>query len=78
MSFTLTTGVTVTVDRPQLTISMAPPAGPNILVLPKAGPQGPPGAGTAELEAHINSPTPHPAYDTDMQSLSVVFENGLT
>lgn len=28
------------------------------------------------LEDHINSDTPHPAYD-DMQSLTLLFENGL-
>lgn len=32
---------------------------------------------TASLTAHINSPTPHPAYDVDIPSLSLIFENGL-
>lgn len=31
---------------------------------------------SAELAAHIASPTPHPAYDDDM-GLVVYFENGL-
>lgn len=30
----------------------------------------------AELSAHINNPTPHPAYD-DIASLELLFENGL-
>lgn len=30
----------------------------------------------AQLETHINSSTPHPAYD-DMQDLTILFENGL-
>lgn len=29
------------------------------------------------LEAHLTSPTPHPAYDVDMQNLTTLFENGL-
>ena len=29
------------------------------------------------LQEHINSPTPHPAYDDDMPSLKLLFENGL-
>lgn len=29
-----------------------------------------------QLESHTNSSTPHPAYD-DMQSLTLLFENGL-
>jgi len=29
-----------------------------------------------ELSSHINNETPHPAYD-DMQSLTLLFENGL-
>ena len=31
----------------------------------------------AMMEAHINDPTPHPAYDTNMPSLKILFENGL-
>lgn len=55
-----------------------------------AGPQGPPGVkgdqGEAGLDsgtvveammiAHVNSPSPHPAYD-DIPSLVLLFENGL-
>lgn len=29
-----------------------------------------------QLQTHVNSSTPHPAYD-DIQSLSLLFENGL-
>ena len=29
-----------------------------------------------ELDTHVNSSTPHPAYD-DIQSLTLLFENGL-
>lgn len=31
---------------------------------------------TAEINEHINNPTPHPAYD-DIMSLTLLFENGL-
>lgn len=30
-----------------------------------------------QMTAHINSPTPHPAYDVDMQDLALIFENKL-
>ena len=42
------------------------------------GPQGPPGpAGNGEdLEEHILSVEPHPAYD-DMPDMKLIFENGL-
>ena len=60
-----------------------------VQVIP-AGPQGPPGVkgdkGDAGLDsgvvveammiAHVESPTPHPAYD-DMPDLTIHFENGL-
>lgn len=36
-----------------------------------------PGTSDQALLAHINSTTPHPAYDTDISSLSALFENGL-
>jgi hypothetical protein len=40
-----------------------------------AGPQGPPGAdGTDAVLEHIDSPTPHPAYD-DAPSLTLIYEN---
>jgi hypothetical protein len=32
--------------------------------------------GTQEIEAHVASATPHPAYD-DLPSLNLLFENGL-
>lgn len=40
------------------------------------GPQGLPGdvAGEIELDAHVNSLTPHPVYD-DGPSLSLLYEN---
>lgn len=49
------------------------------------GPQGPPGEVTTDqmdeaigtaLQAHINDPLPHPAYD-DIPSLTLIFENHL-
>ena len=39
-----------------------------------------PGAGAADsaaLQAHIDDPEPHPAYDIDMPTLKLYFENGL-
>lgn len=40
-----------------------------------AGPQGPPGADTADiLDQHINAAQPHPAYD-DGPSLTLIYEN---
>jgi hypothetical protein len=55
-----------------------------------AGPQGPPGVqgiqgepgldsgvvAEAMMIAHVEAPTPHPAYD-DMPNLKLLFENGL-
>lgn len=35
------------------------------------------GVGGDALAAHINSSTPHPAYDVDLPDLSIYFENGL-
>jgi len=34
------------------------------------------GYSAQQLETHVNSSTPHPAYD-DIQSLTLLFENGL-
>jgi hypothetical protein len=31
----------------------------------------------ASLTVHVQALTPHPAYDTDIPSLSILFENGL-
>lgn len=31
----------------------------------------------ASLATHVDDPTPHPSYDTDLPSLTVLFENGL-
>jgi|JI10StandDraft_1071094.scaffolds.fasta_scaffold2254398_2 hypothetical protein len=55
---------------------VVPPSGEATVVL--AGPPGPPGVsgGAMALTQHVNSETPHPAYD-DMQSLTLLFENGL-
>lgn len=42
------------------------------------GPAGPAGTGgSGELQTHIDAATPHPAYDTDLPDLTVLFENGL-
>jgi hypothetical protein len=35
------------------------------------------GVGTVALQEHIDSQTPHPAYDVDMMRLDILFENGL-
>lgn len=41
------------------------------------GPQGPKGdVDTALWESHVDSSTPHPAYD-DMPELTLIFENGI-
>lgn len=61
----------------------------SVVVVP-AGPQGPPGVQGIQgppgvdadtgvevvMEAHVNSPEPHPVYD-DMQNLTILLENGL-
>lgn len=52
------------------------PSEATVLVLPQAGPAGPPGSGTLELQEHIDDPLPHPAYD-DMPTLTLIFNNGL-
>lgn len=57
------------------------PSSPTATLVTVAGPPGPPGADgsggdSTALQAHIDSPTPHPAYD-DLPSLSLLFENGL-
>lgn len=71
-------GTTVVVRDPSQPIVMEPPTAPPILVLPVTGPVGPVDTGALDaLADHIADPTPHPAYDTDLQSLTVVFENGL-
>jgi hypothetical protein len=31
----------------------------------------------ASVTAHVEADTPHPAYDTDIPSLSIIFQNGL-
>lgn len=44
------------------------------------GSGGPSGDGSSALVAlnnHVTSPTPHPAYDTDLQDLSTLLENGM-
>lgn len=35
------------------------------------------GIGTMALQEHINSQAPHPAYDTGIVRLDILFENGL-
>lgn len=35
------------------------------------------GGSLLALQAHINSATPHPAYDIDMPDLAILLENGL-
>lgn len=75
-------GTSVTVTTPAPSLTMAPPAASNVVVLPVAGAPGRDGEGgdgqaLAALSAHIASPTPHPAYDVDLQSLTILLENGL-
>jgi len=45
------------------------------------GPQGPPGPDTEDalqiLDDHIENTQPHPAYDVDLPSLTLIFENNL-
>lgn len=48
---------------------------PGIKVM--GGVAGPAGQDTSDaIEAHIQDPTPHPAYD-DLPSITLLFENGL-
>lgn len=72
---TLGVGVDVAIADPSITVTLDPPPEPTLAVVPIAGLPG--GIDTEALQAHINAPTPHPAYDVDMQSLTVIFENGL-
>lgn len=67
-----------TTESSELTINEAAPQGPPGPEGPP-GPPGPPGSSsgtTVDLQEHIIAPEPHPAYD-DMQSLRLLFENGL-
>lgn len=61
------------------TVTVTPPPTFSVSVVPPSG--GDPGAGSgdasAALLAHINAAEPHPAYDVDMPSLTLLFENGL-
>lgn len=72
-------------------VAAPPPAPAAAIVVPVPGvrgPQGNPGPSgsspealadtiNAFLEAHRNEPMPHKAYDLDMPSLDLLFENGL-
>lgn len=64
------------VDPILLVTEVAAPAEATVLVLPQAGPAGPPGAGAFELQQHIDNSLPHPAYD-DIPTLTLIFNNGL-
>lgn len=75
-----------------VTVSPPPTGGDAVTVVPVPGPQGPPSqltesdlarvitetaiATSGNLTEHINSATPHPAYD-NLPSLRLLFENGL-
>ena len=74
----MTTASVIEVHNTPVTVTVAGSAPQVIEVFggPR-GPQGEPGAGTADLIAHIVDLTPHPAYD-DLPSLRLLFENGLT
>lgn len=77
----------VIVLNPSQSLIVTPPRSfPSIVTIPigpmgPPGPPGPPGAaegiGATIFNAHINNPTPHPAYDQDIVSLTLLFENGL-
>jgi hypothetical protein len=75
-------GLAVEIPAPEIPVlEESAPVVPGAVVLPFPGPQGQPGpqgpeGGTADLQSHIDSETPHPAYD-DMPSLSLIFENHL-
>lgn len=58
------------------TVSVAPPSTFSVSVVPPIGVAGN-GDSSVALQAHINSDTPHPAYDVDLPSLTLLFENGL-
>jgi hypothetical protein len=78
MTDLLFNGSPVVVPDPSQPIVMQPPSSPAVIVVPVTGPAGPADSGALDaLAGHIASPTPHPAYDTDLQSLTIVFENGL-
>lgn len=84
--------VTVTVEQPEapLIVTGLPTLPSGLAVVPVPGPPGTAvlqadrdrivaqaaEAVTVLLDQHVTDPTPHPAYD-DMQSLRLIFENGL-
>lgn len=84
-------GTTVVFTSPDLpSIVMADPVPDTVSLVPVAGPKGDKGdPGSlddlavvqnmidASVSSHINDPEPHPAYDVDMPSLVLLFENGL-
>lgn len=81
----LTGGGVVSVEIPNRPISVEAPPSTTQSVAVILGPPGPPGDLTAEeaeviaeaaVLSHELAAEPHPAYD-DMQSLVVIFENGL-
>jgi len=60
------------------------PLSSTVMVVPvegPPGPQGPPGDGSAVVDAaiaaHVADTTPHPVYDDNIPDLSLIFENGL-
>jgi hypothetical protein len=59
-------------------IVVSPAGDVTVISTGQPGPRGFPGAfgGEAAIQTHVDSSTPHPAYD-DMPSLSLLFENGL-
>lgn len=62
----------VIVLNSQQVVKVTPPSTPTVFVN-----NAPVGSSNfqAALNEHIVSPTPHPAYDVDLQSLALIFEN---
>jgi hypothetical protein len=74
-------------------VDVAAPEPSSLVVVAVEGPPGPQGpigpSGTAgdfiqiqnmidnSISTHVADPEPHPAYDVDMPSLVLIFENGL-
>lgn len=79
----LADGVRVVANQPSIPrAEVSPPTPGRISVVPVRGPAGATGTtgaaggGTVDLTAHVNSPTPHPAYD-DIPDMSLLLENGM-
>ncbi len=76
-----TTTVVLASDATVVSVTDAGAESTEITFVGEIGPQGPQGEGSEEaialLEAHLADTTPHTAYDVDIPSLSLIFENHL-